>query len=207
MRGERRQADRAQRRGEPLALLDHRPSRRAATRAPRPRARRRGVETGAGAWRAFSSAATSRDGERVADARAGERRTPSRTCAARSPPSSSSGIAVSPQYSKYASSTTSGRASGSGRSSPSRAVRPAGEREHRVVVADLGARELRGDAVERIGRRRRDRDRVARARRSSARRAGSGRRRRRRARPARARRRCSRRSRAGARGSRRAGSC
>ena len=57
-----------------------------AARAPRRPARRRAatasaasasaaesVETGAGACRAFSSAASSRDGERVADARAGER--------------------------------------------------------------------------------------------------------------------------------------
>ena len=42
-------------------------------------------------------------------------------------------------------------------------VRAAGEREHRVDVADLRARELRGDPKERIGRRLRDGDRVARA--------------------------------------------
>ena len=42
-----------------------------------------------------------------------------------------------------------------------RVVRPAGEGEHRVDVSDLGARELRRDAKERVGRRGRDGDRVA----------------------------------------------
>ena len=76
------------------------------------------VVTGAGAWRAFSSAAVS------SEASAYPIRAPARPKAFENvrstiTPSSSSGTAVSPQYSKYASSQTSGRASGSGRSSPS----------------------------------------------------------------------------------------
>ena len=43
-----------------------------------------------------------------------------------------------------------------------RVVRAAAERDHRIVVADLGARELRRDAKERVGRLVGDRDAVAR---------------------------------------------
>ena len=76
-------------------------------------------------------------------------------------PSSSSGSAVSPLYSKYASSTTSGRASGNGSSSPVGLFGRQAKVSTGIVVADLGAGELRRDAEERIRRRRRDRDRVA----------------------------------------------
>ena len=107
-------------RREPLALLDHRRARRAARRARRPRARPTSVETGAGAWRAFSSAAISQRGERVADARARERRRPSRTSAARSRRRRAAGRAVSPQYSKYASSTDERPGLGQRRAAPRR---------------------------------------------------------------------------------------
>ena len=140
---------------EPLALLDHRRARRAATRARRARAPPRASRPGSGAWRAFSSRrdlARRRARSRCARPRA---RTPSRTCGARSTPSSISGIAVSPQYSKYASSTTSGRASGSGSSAPVGLFGRQVNVSDRIVVADLGAGELRADAVERVRRRRR----------------------------------------------------
>ena len=104
--------------GEPLALLDHRRDvgrrgerrdgeRRREARHGRRRLPRVQLGGDARARRARSRSARPRA------------RTPSRTCAARSrrrPRSAAS--AVSPQYSKYASSTTSGRASGSGRSAP-----------------------------------------------------------------------------------------
>ena len=152
------------------------------------------VETGAGAWRAFSSAATLGRGERVADARAGEpeglRERPQHD------------HAVVEQRDRSLAAVLEVRLVADERARVGQraeltvgAVRPAGEREDGIVVADLGARELRGDAVERVGRRRGDRDPVARARRSSARRGGSGRRRRCRARRSPGRRRCSRRSR------------
>ncbi len=74
---------------------------------------------GAGAWRAFSSPATSRE------ARAYPTRAPASAKAFENvrstiTPSSISGtVAVSPQNSKYASSQTSGRPSGTARSAPS----------------------------------------------------------------------------------------
>ena len=75
--------------------------------------------------------------------------------------------AVSPAYSKYASSTTSGRAAGSSPSSP---VGLFGRQQNVTtgsLDADLGAGELRADAVQRIRRLLRDRDDVSRARRTS----------------------------------------
>ena len=72
VRRQRLEPDRAQRRRRAARAPRSPASRPAARRARRSRARPRGVDTGAGACRAFSSAATSRDGERVADARAGE---------------------------------------------------------------------------------------------------------------------------------------
>ena len=114
--------------------------RRAARRAPRPRAPPRAVETGPAPGGRSARAATSRATR--ARSRRARRRAPNsfenvrRTIT----PSSSRASAVSPLYSKYASSTTSGRASGSGAELAGRVVRAAGEREHGVVVADLGAR-------------------------------------------------------------------
>ena len=75
--------------------------------------------TGAGAWRAYSSCASSRDESAYptrAPARANAFENVRSTITS---PSSISGNAVSPQYSKYASSTTSGRATGRSGSSPS----------------------------------------------------------------------------------------
>ena len=128
-------------RREPLALLDHRRRRRAATASAASASAAESVETGAGAWRAFSSAASSRDGERVADARARERERLRERAQHDRRRRRAAARAVSPQYSKYASSTTSGRASGSGLELAGRVVRAAGERRATgLVVADLGAR-------------------------------------------------------------------
>ena len=77
-------------------------------------------------------------------------------------PSSIRPAAVSPEYSKYASSTTSGRAVGQLAELAGRIVRPAADRQHRVLIADLGACDPNGDLEHRIGRVVRDRDAVSR---------------------------------------------
>ena len=158
------------------------------------------VDTGAGCWRSFSSARDLRVGERVADRAPTRGRTPSRTSGRRSRRRRSAASPSRPPYSKYASSTTSGRAAGMSTIAPGRVVRPADERQHRVVVADVRARRptrRRG----RAGTTARPRSRSGRpARRTRARRASGGRRRPRRARRSPARRRCSRRSRAASSG-------
>ena len=64
--------------------------------------------------------------------------------------------ALSPAYSKYASSTTSGRASGSGGRSPSGLPGRQQKVSAGSVLADVSSGELGRDAKERIGRIRRD---------------------------------------------------
>src|SRR5207253_8201310 len=75
--------------------------------------------TGAGACRAFSSAASSREASAYPTRAPASAKAFEKVRSTITSPSSISGSAVSLQYSKYASSTTSGRASGSGGSSPS----------------------------------------------------------------------------------------
>ena len=148
---------------EAFALLDHRGDvgrRPRARRArARPRASRRAPAPGVRAARRRCRA-------RRADSRCARRRAPNAFENVRMTitPSSSSGTAVSPAYSKYASSTTSGRAAGSGREVAERVARAAAERQSRRVVADRRAGELGCDAEERIGRIRRHRHDVAGAR-------------------------------------------
>ena len=70
--------------------------------------------------------------ERVADPRAGEAEDLRERAGARSRRRRSAPTAVSPEYSKYASSTTSGRAVGKLTELAGRIVRPAADRQHRV---------------------------------------------------------------------------
>ena len=167
-------ARRGSSRARAAARARARAARRRAARAPRPgprrpagrRARRaRGaaesVETGAGAWRRFSSAAVSAVGERVADARARE--------AERLRERAQHDHAVVDQPRRGLARVLEVRLVDDERprlrqriERAGRVVRPAAEREHRVVVADVRARELDGDAKERVRRLVRDRDRVAR---------------------------------------------
>ncbi len=79
-------------------------------------------------------------------------------------PSSSRCAAVSPAYSQYASSTTSGRAAGQVAQLARRVVWAARERHRRIGVADLRAGEAGCDGVQRVRGRVGDRDRVARPR-------------------------------------------
>ena len=157
---------------------------RASARAPRSASRRRAgrasparasaaetFEIGCGAWRRLSSAAVSRSASAYptrAPASPNDFENVRRTTT----PSSTSPAAVTPAYSKYASSTTSGRAAGSSPSSP---VGLFGRQQNVTtgsVGADLGSGELRADPVQRI-RRLRPRSRRRRpARRTCARRGG-----------------------------------
>ena len=94
-----------------------RPRRRAARRARRARARRRASRPGTAPG---GGSARRRSRRRRARSRRGRRpaRTPSRTCAARRRRRRAGPTAVSPAYSQYASSTTSGRAAGRSTSAP-----------------------------------------------------------------------------------------
>ena len=157
-------------RAQPLALL-HLPATSGGSRSATSASAAEIPEIGCGAWRRFSSAAVS------ASASAYPTRAPAspndfENVRRTTTPSSMSAAAVSPAYSKYASSTTSGRASGSSPSSP---VGLFGRQQNvtdGVVVADLGAGELRGDA-DRAGTSARRRSRRRRpAPRTSSRRAG-----------------------------------
>ena len=190
-RRQRLEPERAQRAREPLALLDLRLHvGRLGERGERERRRERRDRR-----RRLAAVQLGRRlgvGERVADARAGEAERLRERAQHDRRRRRSAPTAVSPAYSKYASSTTSGRASGQGAERARRVVRAAAERDDRVVVADLRAGEPGGDRG-RAGTSARRRSRRCRPdRRTRARRAGSGRRRRRRGRRSRARRRRSR---------------
>ena len=112
---EQRQLDRAERRGQALVAPRSPGGRRAVRRAPRQQRVAESVVTGAGTWRAFSSAAGLQRGERVTD-QVSARPKALENVRSTITPSSSSGTAVSPQYSKLRASRTGGLAqSGSGR--------------------------------------------------------------------------------------------
>ena len=161
MRRQRLEADRAQRRREPLALLDHR--RHVGRRGERGD-RERGREARDGRRR-LARVQLGRElarGERVPDPRAGERERLRERA-------QHDHVAVVDERDRGLAEVLEVRLVDDERPRvrqrpqlAGRAARPAREGEHRVVVADLGARELRRDPVERVGRRGRDRDRVAR---------------------------------------------
>ena len=146
--------------GEPLALLDHRPARRAARRARRPRARPRASRP---APAPGARSARRRRRARRARSRSARRRArrPSRTCAARSRRRRAAGSRSRRSTRSTPRRRRAAARRAAARSSPSGLFGRQVKVSDRVVVADLGARELRGDAVERVGRRGRDRDRVA----------------------------------------------
>ena len=101
-------------------------------------------------------------GERVADPRAGEAEEPWRTCAARSTPSSSSGERGLAAVLEVRLVDDERPGVGQRPSSPVGLFGRHAKVSTGSDVADLGAGELRGDPVERVRRRLRDRDRVAR---------------------------------------------
>ena len=151
-RRQRLEAERAQSRREPLALGDRRgdvgrrPPRDRRARAP-PRSST--PARAAGARSARRRAPSRRFRSRHAPTRA---RTPSRTSGRRSRLRRSAGAPSRPPYSKYASSTTRGRAAGMSTIAPDGLCGRQTKVSTGSVVADVGAGDPGGDAVERVRR-------------------------------------------------------